>query len=78
MSSNERIKLTLEVIYREADNNDIEIEKIPLIITIGDREEKANTLAVRRNQKVKTIKKQEAPQKKPGHYREHAGYKKSS
>lgn len=30
MSSNERIKLTLEVIYREADNNDIEIEKIPL------------------------------------------------
>jgi len=34
-----------------------EIEKIPLIITIGDREEKNNTLAVRRNQKVQTINK---------------------
>lgn len=34
-----------------------EIEKIPLIITIGDREEKAGTLAVRRNGKVTTIKK---------------------
>jgi len=36
-----------------------EIEKIPLIITIGDREEKANTLAVRRNSKVSIIKKQD-------------------
>ena len=36
-----------------------EIEKIPYIITIGDREEKAETLAVRRNGKVKSIKKSE-------------------
>ena len=36
-----------------------EIEKIPLIITIGDREEKNNTLAVRRNGKVQTINKDE-------------------
>ena len=35
-----------------------EIEKIPYIIVIGDREEKANSLAVRRNGKVNTIKKQ--------------------
>jgi len=34
-----------------------EVEKIPIIITIGDREEKNNTLAVRRNGKVKQIKK---------------------
>jgi threonyl-tRNA synthetase len=34
-----------------------EIEKIPYIITIGDREEKAGTLAVRRNGKVDTIEK---------------------
>ena len=33
-----------------------EIEKIPYIIVIGDREEKAGSLAVRRNGKVKTIK----------------------
>jgi threonyl-tRNA synthetase len=36
-----------------------EMEKIPLIITIGDREEKAGTLAVRKNGKVTTIKKEE-------------------
>ncbi len=35
-----------------------EIEKIPLIIVIGDKEEKSNSVAVRRNSKVKTIKKQ--------------------
>ncbi len=34
-----------------------EIEKIPLIIVIGDKEEKTKSVAVRRNQKVKTIKK---------------------
>ncbi len=34
-----------------------EIEKIPLIITIGDREEKTGSLAVRRNGKVTTINK---------------------
>jgi len=34
-----------------------EMEKIPYIITIGDREEKAGTLAVRNKGKVKTIKK---------------------
>jgi len=33
-----------------------EIEKIPLIVVIGDKEEKSGTLAVRRNSKVKTIK----------------------
>jgi threonyl-tRNA synthetase len=32
-----------------------EIEKIPLIVTIGDREEKEGTLAVRRNGKVSSI-----------------------
>ena len=35
-----------------------EMEKINYIIVIGDREEKADTLAVRRNGKVTTIKKQ--------------------
>ena len=35
-----------------------EVEKIPYIITIGDREEKAGTLAVRHKGKVKAIKKQ--------------------
>jgi len=34
-----------------------EIEKIPYIIVIGDREEKANSLAVRKAGKVSTIKK---------------------
>ena len=36
-----------------------EIEKIPYIIVIGDREEKANSLAVRKSGKVTTIKKSE-------------------
>jgi threonyl-tRNA synthetase len=36
-----------------------EIEKIPLIVVIGDKEEKSKTLALRRNGKVKNIKKQE-------------------
>ncbi len=36
-----------------------EIEKIPIIITIGDKEEKAGTLAVRKNGKVSSIKKSE-------------------
>ncbi len=36
-----------------------EIEKIPYIITIGDREEKNNTLAVRHNSKVKNINTEE-------------------
>lgn len=36
-----------------------EIEKIPYIITIGDREEKSGSLAVRSKGKVKQIKKQE-------------------
>jgi threonyl-tRNA synthetase len=35
-----------------------EVEKIPYIIVIGDREEKANSLAVRKNGKVTTIKKE--------------------
>ena len=36
-----------------------EMEKIPHIIVIGDREEKAGTLAVRKQGKVQTIKKQD-------------------
>lgn len=36
-----------------------ELEKIPYIIVIGDREEKAQSLAVRRNGKVSTVKKTE-------------------
>ena len=36
-----------------------EIEKIPYIVTIGDREEKANTLAVRNKGKVTTINRDE-------------------
>ena len=36
-----------------------EIEKIPVIIVIGDKEEKAKTLAIRRNGKVKSIKQKE-------------------
>lgn len=36
-----------------------EIMKIPYIITIGDKEEKSGTLAVRKNNKVQTIKKSE-------------------
>ena len=34
-----------------------EVEKIPYIIVIGDKEEKSNSLAVRRHGKVKTIRK---------------------
>ena len=33
-----------------------EMEKIPVIIVIGDKEEKSKSIAVRRNSKVKTIK----------------------
>jgi threonyl-tRNA synthetase len=33
------------------------MEKIPYILVIGDREEKSNTIAVRKGGKVTTIKK---------------------
>jgi threonyl-tRNA synthetase len=36
-----------------------EMEKIPLIVVIGDKEEKENTLAVRRNGKITSINKDE-------------------
>ena len=35
------------------------MEKIPLIVVIGDREEKSGDLAVRRNGKIKNINKDE-------------------
>ena len=35
------------------------MEKIPYIVTIGDREEKSETLAVRHKEKVTSIKREE-------------------